>query len=107
MQKKQIAVIGSKQQTLMFNSINAEILQTQDVESSVSFIKKCTGENIKYIFVSDDLLEKISNKYDLIKLAKESVVSAIPSEKGSSIYIKNYINDLLHKAVGININGDK
>jgi vacuolar-type H+-ATPase subunit F/Vma7 len=100
---KHLAVIGDKQQVLLFYSVNAEVCISDNAEEAILFLKQCSQKKIKYVFISDYLLKNILKKYDLFSLFNEIVISALPDEKSVSVSFSTYIEQLLIRAVGTNI----
>lgn len=98
-----VAFVGSHDLVFPFKSLGADIISVED--KNIEEIKKEIEEsNYAVVFVFEDIFEKLEKYTDITRRPDINVVP-IPGIKGSMGYGRKRIEEMLKKAVGLEIGG--
>ncbi len=98
-----VAFIGSHDLVFPFKSLGADIISVEDKD--IEEIKKEIEEsNYEVVFIFEDIFEKLEKYTDITKRPDINLVP-IPGIKGSKGYGRKRIEEMLKKAVGMDVGG--
>lgn len=100
---KKIGVIGDKSSVLCFMAAGFRVFVTEDPLEAASFIKKAASEDIAVLYVTEPLLEKLTDLYETVKVDPTLALIPIPAKSGSTGFALAAVKKSVERAVGADI----
>jgi V/A-type H+/Na+-transporting ATPase subunit F len=105
--KKNMAVLGDKDDVLPFMAIGAEIFLSTNIDEIKNAIIEFAEKGYAIILVSDDYLKEMPEIIEQFALSPMPSITSIPGRNGKSSFANERLNNVIKKAIGIDITSKK
>ncbi len=101
---KKIAIIGDKASVMGFMAAGFRVFFAEEPETAAKLLKEAAdSEEYAIIFITDILLEKISDIADKYASSAVPAIIPLPSKSGRTGYGRSCVKSAVERAVGADI----
>lgn len=98
-----IAIIGEKELIFGFNLLGFKLFPVNNFTEAKDALEKCTKENFKIIFITDNIAELIIDEIEKIQVISPNSICILPNRSESSELSLKLLRKNVEKAVGTDI----